>query len=257
MTRAAPQQVLIRTPKTAELVADHIRGLILKGELGEGDYLQPEHQLLESLHVSRPTLREAFRVLETENFIVVVRGSRRGARVRLPKSDRLARYAGFVLQGEKTYLREVYDAKELIEPTLVYALAQDHRPDQIIALRQAIQAGYAAFDAGDRKALAVNASLIHKAIVDQYGNRPLALTVSLLQHIVERHQANVGAADADADAAWRKRVAAGLKSMSKLVDLVEAGDAVGAAKHWRLHLGNAKARWLEGHAETLLIDVMD
>lgn len=34
-----------------------------------------------------------------------------------------------------------------------------------------------------------------------------------------------------------------LKSMRKLIDLIEAGDGDGAAKHWRLHLINANKAW--------------
>ena len=71
----------IRVPKTSEIVANHIRGQIVRGELREGDSLPPEGQLMTSFGISRPTLREAFRILEAESLISVVRGSRSGARV--------------------------------------------------------------------------------------------------------------------------------------------------------------------------------
>src|SRR3546814_9043440 len=71
----------IRVPKTSELVADQIRAQIVRGELQEGDSLPPEGTLMSTLGISRPTLREAFRILEAENLISVVRGSRSGARV--------------------------------------------------------------------------------------------------------------------------------------------------------------------------------
>jgi DNA-binding FadR family transcriptional regulator len=50
----------------AELVADRIRRQIIRGEVRAGDALPPETALMESFGVSRPTLREAFRVLEAE-----------------------------------------------------------------------------------------------------------------------------------------------------------------------------------------------
>src|SRR4051794_39864856 len=53
----------IRVPKTAELVAAQLRRQIIKGELREGESLAPESILMEQFGVSRPTLREAFRVL--------------------------------------------------------------------------------------------------------------------------------------------------------------------------------------------------
>ena len=70
----------IRVPKTAELVADRLRRQIIRGELREGDSLPPEADLMAAYGISRPTLREAFRVLESEGLIDVHRGSRGGAR---------------------------------------------------------------------------------------------------------------------------------------------------------------------------------
>jgi DNA-binding FadR family transcriptional regulator len=90
--------VPIRVLKTAEVVADHIRQRIIRGELKEGDTLPPEGQLMVSLSISRPTLREAFRILEAKQLISVTRGSRTGARIHQPKVEIVSRYAGFGLQ---------------------------------------------------------------------------------------------------------------------------------------------------------------
>src|SRR5688572_11810979 len=110
------ERTAIRIPKTAELVADSIRRQIIGGELREGDTLQPEAQIIEEFGVSRPTVREAFRILESEKLISVSRGSRGGARVHPPKADQVARYAGFVLRSKKASYRDVYEARILIEP---------------------------------------------------------------------------------------------------------------------------------------------
>src|SRR3546814_20794542 len=87
----------IRVPKTSELVADQIRAQIVRGELTEGDSLPPEGALMTTRGISRPTLREAFRILEAENLISVVRGSRSGARVNQPSTELVSRHAGQVL----------------------------------------------------------------------------------------------------------------------------------------------------------------
>ena len=70
----------VRVPKVAELVAAEIRRLIVRGEVEEGAALLPESELMVEFGVSRPTLREAFRILESESLISVTRGSRGGAR---------------------------------------------------------------------------------------------------------------------------------------------------------------------------------
>jgi len=63
----------LRVPKTAELVADSIRGQIVRGELNEGDTLPAEADLTLQFGISRPTLREALRILESEALITVSR----------------------------------------------------------------------------------------------------------------------------------------------------------------------------------------
>lgn len=76
----------IRVPKTAELVATEIRHEILAGSLRPGDRLPPETSLMNSFGVSRPSLREALRLLEAEELLDIRRGSRGGAVVRRPSA---------------------------------------------------------------------------------------------------------------------------------------------------------------------------
>ena len=106
----------VKVPKTAELVATQLRNQIIRGELREGDALPPESTLMEQFGVSRPTLREAFRVLESEALISVRRGARGGARVHAPNGDVAARYAGLVLQFRGATLADVYEARKAIDP---------------------------------------------------------------------------------------------------------------------------------------------
>ena len=74
----------VRSPKTAELVAGTLRRMVVDGQLKDGDFLPNEAELMTHFGVSRPTLREAVRVLESERLVEVRRGSRTGARVRVP-----------------------------------------------------------------------------------------------------------------------------------------------------------------------------
>lgn len=71
----------LREPKMAERVAAVLRRMMVRGEIAEGAMLPPESELTSRFGVSRPTLREALRVLESESLIKVERGVRGGARV--------------------------------------------------------------------------------------------------------------------------------------------------------------------------------
>src|SRR4029450_11176652 len=113
----------VRVPKTAELVSAKIRNRIVRGELREGDALPPEPVLMQQFGVSRPTLREAFRILESEGLIEVRRGARGGARVRRPEDDVVARYAGLLLQYRGTTVSDVFDARARLEAPAARMLA--------------------------------------------------------------------------------------------------------------------------------------
>src|SRR5271156_6378876 len=88
----------VRSPKTAEIVADTLRRMIVEGQLKDGDFLPYEAELMNHFQVSRPSLREAVRVLESDRLVEVRRGSRTGARVRVPGPEIVARPAGFLLE---------------------------------------------------------------------------------------------------------------------------------------------------------------
>src|SRR3712207_5521225 len=119
-----PVGQLVRAPKTAELIATHIRRQIVRGELSQGDTLPPEVELMQQFGVSRPTLREAFRILETESLISVRRGSRGGAQIMAPSLNVASRYAGLLLQMGKATIGEVIEARALVEPIAAGLLAQ-------------------------------------------------------------------------------------------------------------------------------------
>ena len=65
----------VKPGKAAEAVARHVEGLILEGSLRPGERLPPERELAERLAVSRPTLREAFSLLQEAGFLVREPGS--------------------------------------------------------------------------------------------------------------------------------------------------------------------------------------
>src|SRR5690349_3670465 len=87
----------VRVPKAAELVAARIRRQIVDGDLPAGTGLPPEAELVARYGVSRPTLREAFRILESERLVTVRRGVKGGALVQSPSLDVATRSAQALL----------------------------------------------------------------------------------------------------------------------------------------------------------------
>ncbi|MDQ4038563.1 MAG: FadR family transcriptional regulator [Actinomycetota bacterium] len=59
-------------------VAEHLRSMIHRGEVGPGDRLPPERELAEQLGVSRISLREAIKLLVDDGYVQVRRGAKGG-----------------------------------------------------------------------------------------------------------------------------------------------------------------------------------
>ncbi|ADP82775.1 FadR/GntR family transcriptional regulator [Pseudofrankia inefficax] len=264
--RATPPSLLddgrvgrhVRVPKTAELVAAHLRRQIVRGELVEGDALPPEAVLMEQFGVSRPTLREAFRVLESEALISVRRGAHGGARVHRPDGHVAARYAGLVLEHRRTTVADVQHARASLETPAVRMLAEAPAGPVLSRLRAALSESAAAMDGGQVTATpaasqdgtgpdpwaALNG--FHHLLVELAGNQTLTVIDNMLRHIL--HTAATGQQPAagerpelsgPADAEGRDELGAHLDVHRRLVELIELGDPDAAEALWRRHVAEA------------------
>src|SRR2546423_14271948 len=113
---STPQSGSRRLPKAGELVAAELRRQIVTGRLKPGDKLVPENVLQAEFAISRPTMREALRILESESLITIGRGKHGGARVSAIDLGSGSRQGGGVLQIEGTTLQDVWLARTIIEP---------------------------------------------------------------------------------------------------------------------------------------------
>ena len=239
----------VRAPKTGELVASHLRRQIVRGELRPGETLPLETELMEQYGVSRPTLREAFRILESETLISVRSGGRDGARVVAPEVSVAAGRVGLMLQMQGATINDVYEARMISEPPCAALLAQHRTGADLEKLTQVVdelKAEVAAKEpfVPDPHVWSSLTYRFHELILEGCGNKTLAVQGAVLQDIVATHLRTKLAWRDDNDTGERFKRA--IRSYAKLISLVEAGDAGGAEKHWRSHM--------EGAAKYLLKD---
>ena len=223
----------VRVPKTAELVAAQLRRQIVRGELQEGDALPPEAALMDEFGVSRPTLREAFRVLEAESLISIRRGSRGGARVHTPSGEVAARYTGLLLQYRGTTVGDVYKVRMILEPPAAGMLAAGNSPEALAVLREALAEEERALE--DSITFAHKSARFHELVLQQAGNQTLDVIAGMLADIIDLHQEVVVAEGVHRPTHHRETRQAH-KAHAHLVELVEAGDEEAAAKHWQEHM---------------------
>lgn len=248
----APEERRVRLPKMAELVALDLRRRIIRNELAEGEQLPSEAVLMAQYGVSRPTLREAFRVLEAESLVVIQRGSRGGAKVQPPRSEVAARYAGLMLQYRGTTLGDVYEVRGLLEAPCAHALARRPRSEDVARLRRCIEIAEQPGQDPARVTTAHNE--FHKLLVHLSGNQTLILLSELVQEIID--QANVSRAKSDSPTGFERTTKTTIKTHRRLTDLIEAGDAEGAEALWRKHLTDGAAYALGEQGASTALDVL-
>lgn len=253
-TAEAPTNSRIRVPKTSEIVADQIRAQIIRGERNEGDFLPPEGQLMDSLGISRPTLREAFRILEAEGLISVVRGSRTGAKVHKPSVELVARYAGYVLEAQSTTIADLYQARLAIEPSVVRWLTSDQGRGATVHLRNLLTKMEALIDDERYELFFDHVEVFHQTLVSSTGLKTLTFMSRMLLDLAAKHQRDFQKRNPRSDESRRKSAKAVLKSYQKLVQLIEVGVVEDAVAHWRLHLHNANATWTAGDEGQRVVD---
>lgn len=239
----------VRVPKSAELVARALRLQIVKGDLQEGDSLPSESVLMQQFGVSRPTLREAFRILESEQLITIHRGARGGGRVHVPNGDVAARYAALVLQHQGTTLRDVYGARAVIEPACARMLATKRTNQQLKLLRAALEAE--AEQHGPRDVQ--HAAHFHRLVVELAGNQTLTLVSGMIQHILEL--ATASWVSAEAEQATARRTAKAHRAHEELLGHIEHKDAHAAELAWAKHLAETQSQVLAGSAGETVLDL--
>lgn len=94
------------TQRASEAIFEQIKELILQGQFKPGDRLPSERSLMELMGRSRPTVREALRMLERAGFIRTVPGGS-GAVIQQPSTDIVAQSLDAVLQVGRVSLKEL------------------------------------------------------------------------------------------------------------------------------------------------------
>jgi GntR family transcriptional regulator, transcriptional repressor for pyruvate dehydrogenase complex len=233
-------------------IADELRRLIIQGEVEDGALLGHEPELIERFGVSRPSLREALRILEAEGLITVVRGVQGGVVVHQPDHRPTARAAGMVLQARDVALADVFEARTILEPAAVRILAQSRgRKAAAKALRALIAEQEEVID--DPDAFGQANARFHEELVGLAGNQTLRMMVEMLNEVVARAVTAVSQTEETDSVATRRR---GVRSQGRLASLIEAGDADGAEAHWRTHMA-VVGRVMLGQQAKTVVDLLD
>ena len=171
----------------SQRTAQELRTLIVEQKkYKENEKLPNENELSKELGVSRTTLREAIRILVSEGLLIVRRG--RGTYV----AGALDQYAHTDLHAEehgelKVTLRDLYEARMLIEPEAAALAAQratDEEIEEILRLGEVVQRCIKKDPQGDARI--ESETNFHGALLKASHNEFLAQFIPVLMETIEK-----------------------------------------------------------------------
>lgn len=227
----------VRTQRVAEVVAQRLRERILSGELADGALLPKEDDLRDEYPVSKPSLREALRILETEGLLTVRRGNRGGAVVHRPGVGDAGYMFGLVLSGLGTGLADVATALREVEPLCAARCARrrDRRRAVVPVLADLHAQAEAVVD--DLVEVSALSRRFHESIVELCGNRTLTVVAGVLESIWSAHERRwAHAADADSTGVPVRARQRELDVHAEIIELIRSGDADGVRELVADHL---------------------
>ena len=217
-------------------IEEQIRAAILSGELPAGHRLQSEAELSRLFGVSRNTVREGLRSLETQGLINKIPGAGGGSFVQTVDQRSLGRLlqesVGNLIQLGTVGLDELSSMREYLELPSARLAALNRSGEDMATLRSIIdrQQGISDRELNDAENRKLNLEF-HHAIAQASGNLLLNTFVHAMHRVTESAQ-YITMEHGEGEAAWESN----LHHHQALVDAIEAQDAHAAETIMREHL---------------------
>ena len=170
----------VRSTRIYEEIVRQIRILIADGHLKSGDRLPPERDLAERFRVSRTSVREAMRALESRGLIGIRPGE--GAFVREVSVEALVEPLALVILAQRETIADLYEARRLLEPPIAGLAARRASPEEVADMTRILDEQKAEVAAG-RTGLAQDAAF-HTALVHSTHNRAITRIVTTLMDLL-------------------------------------------------------------------------
>ncbi len=171
----------VKSEKVPERVVRQIKDTILSGGMKPGDRLPPERELVEWFQVSRISIREALKSLETSGLLTIKPGS--GVFVAQLNSKPMSDSLSSILRIQKASIHQLTEARAIFEPSIAKLACERTKPEDLRRLEQNIEEA-AAILQSNRSARSKNIEF-HSLIAESTHNPVLTLTVKTLLDVLQ------------------------------------------------------------------------
>ena len=128
----------VETQRASEAIYEQIKGLIVGGQLQPGDRLPSERNMMDMLQRSRPTIREALRMLERAGFIRTVPGTN-GAIVQALNTSGVEQSLEAMLQTSRVTLEELAEYRGQNDTAVARWAAVRHTEADLAEINQVLE----------------------------------------------------------------------------------------------------------------------
>lgn len=124
----------IKVLKSSDMLADRLRQEILTDAYPLGSSLPTERELVNATGLSRGSVREALRILETQGLVHTRAGRYGGSTVAQPTDDQLAGQINIFAKGRGLPLKALIEVRQALEPMVAYLAALNHTEEDLALL---------------------------------------------------------------------------------------------------------------------------
>jgi DNA-binding FadR family transcriptional regulator len=217
----------VRVVRASDEVIQQVKALIFDGKVAPGDQLPSEKDLVRQFRLSRITIRDALRVLESQGFIEIRVGARGGAFVARPDTQQVSESLRNMLRLRQTTLRELAEARLVVEPQVAALAAQRATARDMAIMAQAIADARAALAAHDPYFIPHSVAF-HIALAAAAKNQALLFAVSSFRTLFHEALARLLPAN---DMARRA-----VLDHQRILDAIKSRDTGGARDLMHTHL---------------------
>jgi GntR family transcriptional repressor for pyruvate dehydrogenase complex len=175
-----PQVEPIKSTRIYEEIVRQVRLLIGEGRLKSGDRLPPERDLAEQFRVSRTSVREALRALESRGLVEIRAGE--GAFVRDISVDALVEPLALVILPHREAVGELFEARRLLEPAIAALAARRATPEEIAEMERILDEQ--AREVAHGRTGVTQDSAFHAALAGGAHNRAISRIVNALMDLL-------------------------------------------------------------------------
>ncbi|HWM32957.1 MAG TPA: FadR/GntR family transcriptional regulator [Pseudolysinimonas sp.] len=220
---------LLRVKKAYEQVSDQLRDAIVSGDFAVGQRLPREVDLAETLGVSRSTVREALRVLASENLVRTTKGATGGTFIVPPSLDYVSEFMttqiNILTAAEEVTLDELIELRDLVEVEATRLAATRRTAEQLEKLEATVPPADGSRTHSEITALN---RAFHLTILELAANRLMLLSAQPIYAAIETHSQQRLVSDED-----HRHI---VGEHAEVLDMIRRGDAEGAGKAMHSHL---------------------